>query len=166
MNWSPPSTITTLKQQIERTNWFIRSRTFPEAANVIALRTLKTSESSNSDEWDWLPTTFASLDPIHIPELSTVARQNGRYDDYRIVVKEVYKVALVSLRKMDDHNLLFRVDASNVAPAVRGAALFAARSAAGEIVLEIPGFWCSIMPYYFNGYWPCGLADDKRLVIF
>ena len=148
------------------TDWFTRIGTYPESASVITLRTLKASESSSSNEWDWLPTTRIMVDPIHRPSLTTIAKQSGRYSDYSIIVAEVYKLTLVSLRKMDDHNPLFRVDAHNLAPAARGAALYAARIAAGEIVLEMPGFWCSIMPYYFNGYWPCGLADDKRLVIF
>jgi len=81
------------------TEWFVRSSTFPEAANVIALRTLKASESSNSNEWDWLPTTRIMVDPIHRPSLTTIAKQSGRYSDYSIIVAEVYKLTLASLRK-------------------------------------------------------------------
>ena len=164
MNWNPPMTLEELKQRTEEANWFTNLGTYPGSENTTVIKSLDAPDVP--DAWDWLPTTNEEPDPIHVPSLATIAKQQSVYSDYSKIVLENNKITLVSLRKMDENNPLLRIGAINGVNAARGVALYAIRMAFGEIILKKQGFWCSLLPYYFNGYWPCGLTDDNKLVIF
>ena len=165
MNWNAPTTLEDLRQRIEEADWFTSLGTCPEAENIFVISTLQELRVS-PEAWDWLPTDNGMSDPVHMPSLADIAKQQGVYSDYLRLTTEYYKLTLVSLRKMDENNPLFRVGPVNNAPAARGGALYALRMAVGEIVLGRQGFWCSLLSYYFNGCRPCGLTESRKLVIF
>jgi hypothetical protein len=48
----------------------------------------------------------------------------------------------------------------------QGAASYAFRMAAGEIVLDMQSSWVSIVSLYAGGGWPCGRMKDGRIVVF
>ncbi|MCW3060407.1 MAG: hypothetical protein JWQ02_2228 [Capsulimonas sp.] len=97
-------------------------------------------------------------------ELKALAQSLGREPEARAAGLEVYKLTLVSLRTMVDHPLL-HFGPDDLTNAARGAAAFAMRRAAIEIMLDTPGFWCSLAPYYFQGNWPAGTLPGGRVVV-
>jgi hypothetical protein len=122
------------------------------------------SDEENPEGWDWLPGTHMEPDPIHRPPLSEVARDQGREQQRLEATRELYQAALVSLRGAMEHPGL-KLGPSDMNPAARGAALYAVRMAVGEIVTEREGFWCSLIPLFQAGFWPCGLSDRGRVVV-
>jgi hypothetical protein len=54
------------------------------------------------------------------------------------------------------------VDFSNAA---RGAAVYAMRMAASEIVTEREGFWTALVPLYAEGFWPYGRLSSGDVAV-
>jgi hypothetical protein len=110
-----------------------------------------------TDAWDWLPTSRGQPDPMHIDTL--VARDT---DAELAAVKRL----LVSLRRASDSVASLVDGPHDYSKAATGAAEFAVRMAAREIGNDVPGFWCNVVRIFSGGWWPCGLADSKALVVW
>ncbi len=110
-------------------------------------------ESSN---WDWLPTTRDQIDPVTF-DLVCIDRR---------CELDAAKSVLISLRSISDNDLRLVAGASNMMPAAKGGAQYAAVRAAREISNGTDGFWCKCMRYYSLGWWPLGICDDGSLVVF
>gem|GEM_PF-648754 len=117
-----------------------------------------------ADEMEWLPSSIYQDDPIHGPSMEKRFTQQGTKDEHARRILEIYKRALASLRGSDGHSAL-RVGPHDFTEAARGAALFASRSALREILLSECGFWCSVMNFYWQGHWPCGVLPNGILVV-
>ena len=117
-----------------------------------------------ADQMDWLPSSRDQDDPIHGRSLEERAEQTGKKDKYSRRSLDIYKTALASLRRFSGHPAL-KVGPHDFSEAARGAALFASRRAAYEILLGNCGFWCSMMHLYKKGHWPCGIMPNKTAVI-
>ena len=156
-------TLTDLRTHVQNAQWFSKLGTFTETEDAVAIRSLE--EPDTPDEWDWLPTTPDQPDPIHSQSFNETALSQGVPEELAATRKELTKIAVSSLRRANLDHPLFRVGPSNVAPAARGAALYAVRMAASEVLTGREGFWCSVIPLYEQGFWPCGLDDQGRVVV-
>ncbi len=117
-----------------------------------------------ADEMDWLPSSNDQDDPIHGRSLEYRAEQLGMQQEYALKSLDIYKRALASLRGFNGHPAL-KVGPHDFAEAARGAAVFASRRAAYEVLLGNCGLWCSIMIQYGVGHWPCGILPDNIVVV-
>ena len=149
--------------QIESAEWFESLGQYSSDGNSVALASLSPAHSPEGIEW--LPTARDEIDPIHGDRLEGKAKEKGLEKEVRSASMEVYKITLKSLRTMRGNPLL-KVGNSDSKEAAKGAALFAARRAAAEIVLGEEGFWCTLIPLFGAGHWPCGRLLDRRLVVF
>jgi hypothetical protein len=156
-------TLDELKQLVQEAQWFSKLGSFPGGEGQRVIRDL--AEPEEPDDWDWLPTTQTQTDPIHVVPLKQVAAAQGKAQDLHRHQMEVYRLALTSLRQVPDNHPPLCIGASNLAPAAKGAALFAIRMAVAEIITGAQGFWCALIPLYVGGYWPCGLDDEQRVVV-
>jgi hypothetical protein len=109
-----------------------------------------------SSDWDWLPTTRDQPDPI-TSHLTCVDR-NCELD--------AAKVVLAALRSIDETDRRLVAGASDMMPAAKGGAQYAAVHAAREISHDAAGFWCKCVRYYARGWWPLGIGSDGSLVVF
>ncbi len=117
-----------------------------------------------ADQMNWLPSSRDQEDLIHGRSLEDRSEQLGKKLVYSRQSLDIYKKALAALRGFDGHPAL-QAGPHNFTEAARGAALFAVRRAAYEILLDDCGFWCSIMNLYHKGHWPCGILPDKTVVV-
>jgi len=156
-------TLDELRNYVVNAQWFDKLGTFPESPETLVIRTLEPPEED--EEWDWLPSTITQEDPIYDPPLNVIAEGLGLRDELRVRSKEYYALALRSLRKLPDELPLLIVGPENATPAARGAALYAVKQCVAEIVIGAPGFWSSLIPIYSAGYWPCGITDERHLVV-
>ncbi len=107
-------------------------------------------------DWDWLPTMRDQLDPISF-NLPCVDRR---------CELDAAKAVLTSLRAVSDDDRRLVAGATNMMPAAKGGAQYAAVHAAREISHNAIGLWCKCMRYYSNGWWPLGIGDDGSLIVF
>ena len=154
-----------LKAYLKQARWFLHVGEFQEREGIICLRTLKDCEIDDRD-WDWLPTDAREEDPIHGDSLRLLADSLGKQLERRETVREVYKLTLESLRKVGESHPLFKLGPHNILPAAKGAAAYAARMAATEIVVSRQGFWCGLIPLYVEGFYPCGCTKQGQVVVF
>lgn len=174
-----------LKRLVETANWFSNLGHAEPRAGIIPVTDVKQwkafSTALSSAEFglahdekaleafpfgdmDSLPTTSGQEDPVHGNRLASLARQQDREAEFRTARLEFFKLAQQSLRPVRDHPLL-KVGPTNFNPAARGAALFACRMAASEIVVQEPGLWCSLVRLYHQGNWPMGTTSTGTLVV-
>jgi hypothetical protein len=169
------NTVENLRDEIAQIPWFQRLGEPLDESGIATLVNLEPwASAANADEdgatraladaMDWLPTTRDQADPVHGGSLEEKAKSLARVEDLRRESLEIYKRTLASLRRMKPHPLL-RVGPHDFSHAAKGAATFAARRAVGEIIVEEPGFWCSVMALYVRGHWPCGILPDKTIVV-
>jgi hypothetical protein len=118
-----------------------------------------------ANEMEWLPSSNDQDDPIHGSSLEQLAKASGKKQEISTQVLEIYKMTLAALRSFDGHPCLI-VGPHDFTGAARGAALFAARRAAYEVVLREPSFWCRMINVYHGGHWPCGLLPNNQVVVF
>lgn len=118
-----------------------------------------------ADQMEWLPSSRDQDDPIHGTSMEERSAQRGKKDEYSRRSLEIYNRALVSLRGFDGHSAL-RIGPHDFTEAARGAAIFASRRAVYEILLSECGFWCSVMNFYGQGHWPCGILPNEVVVVF
>jgi hypothetical protein len=85
-------------------------------------------------DMEWLPGTADAEDPIHGRRLSILARQLGREREFREVRLEISRLTQKALRAAPEIPEV-NVEATRLEPVARGAALYAARMAASEIVV-------------------------------
>jgi hypothetical protein len=114
---------------------------------------------------EWLPTQPGETDPIHGQSLEQQAETLGTRKEFSIEVLAIYKATLASLRNVQGNPAL-KAGPNDFVEAARGAALFAFRRAAFEIVLGEPGFWCRVAKIYHAGHWPLGILPDRQIVVF
>jgi len=117
-----------------------------------------------ADQMEWLPSSREQDDPIHGRSLEHCSEFLGTKKEFSQKSLEVYKTTLTALRSFDGHPAL-KVGPHDFTEAARGAALFAVRRAALEILHGEPGFWCRLMKVYRAGHWPCGILPSKQVVV-
>jgi len=157
-------TLEELAAQMDRALWFSRLGQYTPAPGQLTIQTLEAwvDEESRCDRhhqkiaegMEWLPAQAQDPDPIHADRLPP---------DERALV--VYKQALASLRPVAANERL-KIGPHDFQHVAHGAAAYACRRAALEIVHGQPGFWCALVPLYAAGHWPCGLMPDQTLVIY
>jgi len=113
---------------------------------------------------EWLPSQRDMDDPIHGKSLEEWCEELGKKEEYSRRSLDIYKKALASLRSFEGHPAL-KVGPHDFTETARGAALFACRRAAYEILLGDCGFWCSSMSLYGEGRWPCGILPNGAVVV-
>ena len=168
-------TLDDLKTQIMGAAWFTRLGQFPGEPGTVALPNLNAwaadaldnplNLSLVSENMIWLPSSRDQADPIHGNTLRGEAKRLAREQDLRQGTLEVYRVTLSSLRRIHSKHPLLQVGPDNYAPVAEGAALFAAWQAAAEIIVGMQSFYCSLIPLYAAGYWPCGITRRKELIV-
>ena len=154
-----------LRSCLKDARWFSRVGEFRERGGVLRLASLE-GAFTDGRVWEWLPTDASAEDPIHGDSLRSLADSLGVGLERRGTAVEVYRLALESLRKVGQSHPSFRVGPHDMLPAAKGAAAYAARMAATEIVVSRHGFWCSLIPLYVEGYYPCGYTEQGRVVVF
>lgn len=117
-----------------------------------------------ADLMDWLPSSRDQQDPIHGASLEERSDVMGKKDEFFRAGLGIHKLALASLRRFEGHPALV-AGPHDFTEAARGAALFASRRAAYEVLLSDCGFWCSVMRFYGQGHWPCGILSDRTIVV-
>ena len=167
--------ITDLTNAVNEATWFSNLGKCQKASSLICLNSLQ-DEFRNPDEssqfstfiinqMEWLPTGRDMEDPIHKGMLKIIAHEQKKDGECRKVSSDIYKIALLSLRQTDQNPLL-NIGALDLTEAAKGSALYTFRSAAWEIILNRTEFWCTLIPFYVAGNWPCGLTRDKKVVVF
>lgn len=141
---------------------FVHIRTLAPWAN---LHTGDKELETIADQMDWLPSSRDQDDPIHGTSMEDRSSQLCKTEEYSRRTLDIYKITLASLRKFNEHPAL-KVGPHDFTEAARGAALFASRRAAYEILLSDCGFWCTAMSFYKRGHWPCGILKGGTLVVF
>ncbi|REK17190.1 MAG: hypothetical protein DWQ37_06895 [Planctomycetota bacterium] len=162
-------TLEELQELVKNAAWFSRIGIQEVDAGYVQISSLDPwaggpSREQVADEMDWLPSSRDQVDPIHAQSLEQKAQALGKEQEYSRRSLIVYKETLGALRSFDGHPLL-RVGPHDFTEAARGAAIYAARRAAYEILLGVPGFWCQIMQIYKRGHWPCGILPDGQVVV-
>lgn len=155
-------TLEALRESIESAAWFSRLGKFAGGAGQLAIQSLEVwaDEEAVSDrhhrgvaeEMEWLPAQAQDPDPVS-PSLADSELALG-----------FYKQALASLRTVETRASL-RVGKHDFQHVAVGAAAYACRRAAVEVEHGQPGFWCSLVPLYAAGYWPCGVLPDRTVVV-
>ncbi len=166
-------TIDELEVDIKSAKWFSKLGQFPGSPKMVSIANLAAWSDENvygdsdpiADEMNWLPTTMDARDPIHGNDLVESLKTRGSTEDATLVVKDIYRTALVSLRKATQNPLL-KVGRHDFTKAARGAALYAIQHAAMEILAESRiSFWSELIPLYRDGFWPCGLVSEQMIVV-
>jgi len=117
-----------------------------------------------ADQMDWLPSSKDEVDPIYGKSLEERCEQRGKKEESSRFSLDISKKALVSLRRFEGQPSL-KVGPHNFTEAARGAALYACRRAAYEVLLGDCGFWCSAMSVYRQGRCPCGILPNGVMVV-
>ena len=153
-----------LKTHITETSWFHNLGHCPPREGIVTLENAEFLPDEVADHLIYLPSTADGEDFMRGAELKALAQSLGCEAEARAAGLEIYKLTLVSLRKKTEHPLL-RFGPHDLTNAAQGAATFAMRRAAIEIMLDACGFWRSVAPYYFQGNWPVGTLRDGRVVV-
>jgi hypothetical protein len=154
-----------LKSYLKHARWFLRVGEGQERENVLCLPSLESAFTDDRD-WEWLPTDASAEDPIYGDSLRLLADSLCKQLEYTAVMREVYKLTLESLHKVGVSHPSFKVGPHDMLPAAKGAAAYAARMAATEIVVSRQGFWCNLIPLYVEGLYPCGYTRQGHVVVF
>ncbi|MBK8069798.1 MAG: hypothetical protein IPK27_19915 [Rhodanobacteraceae bacterium] len=154
-------TIDELENLVTASNWFSRVGEFQSGEDAVSL------ESMAGDlAWNWLPTSRDQEDPVHGENLRVLVDLNGKGTERRDAELRVVKTALRSMRRLETYATRLVETPHDYNIAAQSGAQYAARMAAREIIAEKCGFWCRVIRLYAIGYWPCGLTEDKRLVVY
>jgi hypothetical protein len=163
-------TMEQLEAHVQAAHWFANLGQHPGGNGTLPIRglaawgnddeTVDTYHLRIAREMEWLPGQSSDPDPVHGETLKAAAGQAGV--DASLAM---YKRTLESLGPLHPRPAL-RVGAHDFHHVARGAAAYAARTAAIEITVGQPGFWCSVIPLFSAGHWPCGLMPDNSLVIY
>lgn len=171
-------TVEELKALISSTDWFSRvgEPDFAGQADFIQLPNLEQWRSvtgmlanepvpSLFDEgMERLPTGRDEDDPIYGNSLKDKTKALGKERAFAHQTMEVYKITLKALHPFHGHTLL-KVGPHDFTEGARGAALYAARQTAYELLLGEPGFWCRALEVFHAGHWPLGFMPDRRIVV-
>ncbi len=154
-------TLEDLSTMIAEARWFDRVGKCDGRGDSLPL-----SAVASTDTWDWLPTSREQPDPVHRDTLAELVEAEGKTPERQQAELSAAKQAMTSLRRVPMCHPMLNDGPHDYTTAARGAAVYAARMAAREIVAGFPGFWCQVMDLYHSGYWPCGRMDDGRLVVY
>jgi hypothetical protein len=154
-----------LKSYLKHAKWFLHVGECQEREGVLCLPSLEDAFTDDRN-WGWLPTDASAEDPIHGDSLRLLADSLGKHLERRESVREIYMFTLESMRKLGMSHPSFKVGPHNMLPLAKGAAAYAARMAATEIVVSRQGFWCSLIPLYGEGFYPCGYTEQGYVVVF
>jgi hypothetical protein len=167
-------TLEELESLLLEANWFehlaeplVTSGPFVSISSLAPWADLSTGDETLeeiADKMDWLPSSRDQHDPIYGESLEERSEQLGKREDFSRRSLDIYKKALTSLRRFEGHPAL-RIGPHDFTEAARGAALFASRRAAYEILLGDSGLWCSILSVYQQGHWPCGILPNSNIVV-
>lgn len=120
----------------------------------------------DDEKWTWLPTSMDQKDPIHGNDLRVFIDENGKKAARKQSEFRAVKAAVISMRSIDRKFVRLVNGPHDLNIAAQSAAQFAARMAAREIVAEKIGFWCRAVEHYSVGYWPCGLTEEGKLIVY
>ena len=146
-------------------NDFVRIGNLQAWASAAPGRPQDSEQDAIADDMEWLPSTQSQEDPIHGSALIQLARKLRVEDPLKRARTEFYKTTLDSLGQQMTHSPLLTVGAHDFSDAAKGSALFAVRMAVTEILTGREGFWCSLIPLYQAGFWPCGRLTSGRVVV-
>jgi hypothetical protein len=171
-------TLEELKHRIETARWFSSLGAFSAREGFVPIRTLEAwadavpslqEEAAGADpiadEMEWLPSSQTEEDPVHGSRLAQLAKKTGVEERLKKARVEFFKLALDSLGKQMTPSPLFVVGPHDFSEAAKGAALFAVRMAVTEVLTGNEGFWCSLLPLYQEGFWPCGTLGPGKVVV-
>lgn len=116
-------------------------------------------------DWDWLPTSRDDRDPVHGDSLLQRAKELGCDTERRTAEMAASQVVLNGLRSLPRPHPKLRIGRNNLTESARGGAMFAVRMAVRELITDSNGFWCSVIPVYVSGRWPCGITTGGKLVV-
>ena len=154
-------TLEELRTMLATAQWFTRCGQFVASQGTVSLEAVASSE-----DWDWLPTTQSQADPIHQDTLAKVAAEMGIDTQRREAELAAARNCLRSLRTVPESVPILVEPPHDFTYPAKGAAQFASRMAAREIVVGRGGFWCRTIQFYNDGYWPCGFfAENQQLVV-
>lgn len=162
-----------LQSLIRRSEWFTRlgeplaARGYVHLSNLNAWAEGLPENSDNeliASQMEWLPSARDQPDPFAVEGARLAETDSTLHAEVGRAVLDTYKLALASLRSFQSHPALI-VGPHDFSEAARGAACYAARQAALEVLRNHPRTWCSIMRLYHAGHWPCGLIPDGRIVV-
>ena len=152
-----------LASHIDGAAWFSQLGNHAPAPGQVAIQSLQAWADEEayidphhrqiSATMEWLPAQAQDPDPIHGDRLAPSEHSLA-----------FYKQALASLRSASSNPLL-KVGPHDFQHVAQGAAAYACRRAALEISLGEPGVWCSLVPVYTSGNWPCGILPDQTVVV-
>jgi len=129
--------------------------------SIFTARTDK-CEGAIAGNMEWLPSSRDQEDPIHGIELISLLEKTN--PGYASTVLDLHKSALISLRAVPENSIMS--GPNDFTQAAIGSALYCVRMAALESLANVPGFWCDVLKLYSDGFWPCGLMPDRRLVVY
>ncbi len=118
-------------------------------------------EVLNADyDWEWLPSTRDQSDPFG-ESLKEALDANDKE-----CLNQIYKSTLSSLRSVGQRHAKLIDGPHNYTEAFRGAALYAARKATQQrLINNTESRWVEIFEHYKKGKWPCGIRKNGELVI-
>jgi hypothetical protein len=115
--------------------------------------------------WDWLPTSRDQLDPIHGNNMKERANEFVGDSERRKIEMSVAHAAIKSMQNVPSNFAPLIIGSDNYIESAKAAAVFAARMASREVVLNEPGFWCNVIHEYSKGFWPCGVGEKGELIV-
>ncbi|QSI29787.1 hypothetical protein GNX71_09410 [Variovorax sp. RKNM96] len=163
-----------LKEKIKSANWFAAIGTYPGGVGKRSIKNLHAwdetifkvgldqEHAAIAEEMDWLPSTKDEIDPFYGDSLRHAL--DLKNSNYKEDLKEVYSIALKSLRHIEESKLIS--GPHNYVEVAKGAALYCSRMAAVEVVVGRPGVWCDLLDIYCQGYWPCGRLKNGTLIVY
>ena len=167
-------TLQELKSVLQKTRWFrhlgepmVTGDGFVQIPNLAPWAIIRAGNEKLqevADQMEWLPSSRDCDDPIRGRSLEERSEQLGKKSEFSQASMDVYKEALASLRSFEGHPAL-KIGPHDFTEAARGAALFASRRTAYEILLGDCGFWCLVMNVYKQGHSPCGILLTSKLVV-
>ncbi|CZF86826.1 hypothetical protein [Grimontia marina] len=159
--------------KIDNTSWFTKSGSYCSSGNNIGIQNLRawdnsTFEDSLSPElkkiassMDWLPSSRDQKDPFHGQELT---KRVAAIEGGKTKVMAAYKAASKKLSGYDKSK--FVSGPHDYSIAAKNAALYCVRMAAMECLSDSQGIWVEVFKVYSQGFWPCGVLPDKKLVVY
>jgi len=153
-------TLQDLSRIVRNAAWFSHVGEFRERADATPLATVAPSE-----DWDWLPSSTDQTDPIYGEVMVEAAERLGKAAVRRDAELFIAKEVQASLRPIREKHPGLIDGPHDFTLAAKGGARYAARMAAREIVAGRPGFWCRVISYYGEGFWPCGFFNDGRMIV-
>ena len=141
-----------LVETINGTPWFLNIKPINTVLNYDA-------------DWEWLPTSRDQIDPINKNKMLTNATELIGEVERRRIEMSIAKEVMKSMRGLPTNVPGLISGNDNYTEAAKAAAVFAARMACREAILNQLGFWHNVMHEYSKGFWPCGIDKKGALII-